>query len=170
MANSGWPSGITAWVWSERARLDAAEGDEAEARRSLETAMSAAANDPDHLNLFAPGRDSRWLARRPAWVALHLGHSQEAITMLEHNRAGADEGLPREMVWNSIELAEAWAEHGDLDNALVYLDDALDRAEESADRRGAAHVVRVRSRRLSRWGNDPRLRQFDRRIQMGGVR
>ena len=90
--------------------------------------------------------------------------------MLEHNRAGADEGLPREMVWNSIELAEAWADHGDLDSAIGHLDDALDRAEETADRRGAAHVVRLRSKRLSRWGNDPRLRQFDKRIQMGGVR
>lgn len=168
------PSGLTAWRWGERARQESVLGNEREARQYMDWALSAAARDPQRLNLFAPDKDSRWLARRPAYVALKLaGNRQggdrirladEAIRTLEANRADADARLVREIVWNSIELAEGWVVRGDLDNACEYLDDALDRAVETEDRRAVGFIRRVRST-MQTWNGDPRLRAIDSRLR-----
>lgn len=164
----GWPSGVTAWMWGEMARHESLLHREADARRHLELAFSAAERDPRRLNLFVPDKDSRWLARRPAYVALHLGHPEEAIQILEHNRADADPTLVRETIWNATELGEAWALHGDLDNACQCLTDALRRSIATEDRRGLLAIAGVR-RRIGRWADDPRLQHLDEELRVQGV-
>ena len=154
------PSGITTWKWGERARQEALLGNELAARRYLDLAMSVADRDPHRLNLFAADKDSRWLQRRPAYVALHLGHAAEAIEILECNRRGSDPTLVRETIWNSVELAEAWAIHGDLDNACGYLNDALAMAVCTEDIRAFSFIRKIRTRRLTRWEGDSRPKQW----------
>jgi hypothetical protein len=161
LLSPGAPSGITAWRWGERARQEALLGHELAARRYLDLAMSVADRDPHRLNLFAADKDSRWLQRRPAYVALHLGHAAEAIEILERNRRGSDPTLVRETIWNSVELAEAWAIHGDLGNACEYLNDALAMAVGTEDIRAFSFIRKIRTRHLTRWEGDSRLKALD---------
>lgn len=161
LLSPGAPSGITAWRWGERARQESLLGNELAARRYLDLAMSVADRDPHRLNLFAAGKDSRWLQRRPAYVALHLGHPGEAIEILERNRRGSDSTLVRETIWNSVELAEAWAAHGDLDNTCGYLNDALAMAICTEDIRAFSFIRKIRTRQLTRWEGDSRLKILD---------
>jgi tetratricopeptide (TPR) repeat protein len=161
LLNPGSPSGITAWRWGERARQESLLGNELAARRYLDLAMSAADRDPNRLNLFAADKDSRWLQRRPAYVALHLGHAAEAIEILERNRHGSDPAFVRETIWNSVELAEAWAIHGDLSNACDYLNNALAMAVSTEDIRALSSIRKIRAKRLTQWEGDSRLRTLD---------
>lgn len=161
LLSPGAPSGLTAWRWGERARQEALLGNELAAGRYLDLAMSAADRDPHRLNLFAADKDSRWLQRRPAYVALHLGHTAEAIDLLERNRNGSDPALVRETIWNSIELAEAWAVHGELDNTCEYFDDALAMAICTEDVRALSVIRKIRTRHLTRWEGNSRLKALD---------
>jgi hypothetical protein len=163
------PSGITAWRWGERARQEALVGNELAARRYLDLAISAADRDPHRLNLFAVGKDSRWLQRRPAYVALHLGHAAEAIEILERNRRGCDPSFVRETTWNSVELAEAWAIHRDLGNACEYINDALAMAVGTEDVRAFSFIRKIRTRHLTRWEGDSRLKALDDRLRSASL-
>ena len=60
----------------------------------------------------------------------------------------------RETIWNATQLGEAWALHGDLDNACQCLTDALRRSIATEDRRGLLAIAGVR-RRIGRWADDP---------------
>lgn len=164
LLNADSPSGLTAWRWGERARQEASLGHETSARRYLDLALNAAARDPERLNLFAPDKDSRWLARRPAYVALKLGHGDEAIRILEANRQNADPRLVRELIWNSIELAEAWVVEGALDNACDHLDGAIDLAVISEDCRALGFILDVRDKIAHHWPNELRLRAINERL------
>src|SRR6266511_3759377 len=96
LLNEQAPSGLTAWVWGERAMQEAELGHEPEARRYLDRALAAAAADPTELNLFAPDMAPSWLDRRPAVVALKLGRPAEALAILEGNRPRIDPRFTKE--------------------------------------------------------------------------
>lgn len=161
LLNPNSPSGITAWRWGEMARLEALLGNELGARRYLDFALSAADRDPHRLNLFAADKDSRWLQRRPAYVALHLGYADEAIEILEQNRRGSDPTFVRETIWNSVELADAWAIQGELGNAYDCINGALTMAVATEDIRAVAFIRNVRTKRLTRWQGDSRIKRLD---------
>jgi len=160
------PSGLTAWIWGERAMQEAELGHEIEAMRYLERALQVAATDPAGLNLFSPDLAASWLDRRPAVVALKLKRSDEALSILEENSRKLDPRLTREVVLNLTDQATAWAMRKEPQRACVTLVQAVQLAVSSGNRRGVDLARQVREQQLAKWRSDQHVRDLDEVIRV----
>jgi transcriptional regulator with XRE-family HTH domain/tetratricopeptide (TPR) repeat protein len=165
LLSEGAPSGLTAWVWGERAMQEAELGRSLEARRYLERALKAGAADPARLNLFAPDMPTSWLDRRPAVVALKLGQPAEALEMLEDLHSRIDPRFTRELVPNLLDRASGWVMRSEVDRACALLIEAVELAASTGNRRALGQARQLRERELSRWAREPAVRDLDEAIR-----
>jgi hypothetical protein len=165
LLNPAAPSGLIAWISGERAMQEAQLGHEVQAHRYLEATLAAAAADPSALNLFAPDMPPTWLDRRPALVALKLGRTLEALSLLEETYSRIDPRFVREVVLSLIDQATARAMRGDLEQACALLTQAVSLAASTGNLRAIGLARQARERELHRWANEPCVKELDEAIR-----
>lgn len=136
-------------------------GDESEAMRLLERGLEDEA---------LPGRPRTCLLR-PIWLGwaamsfrgsalVLLGRPREALEAL----GPIESPLPNHRPLHRTDLAAAYAQTGDLDQAARVLADAIELAIQNGHANAGRRIAGVRRRELARWTNEPVVQELDERL------
>jgi tetratricopeptide (TPR) repeat protein len=157
------PPALRSWVHGRRAEEHSDQGDDVASGRDLESAYRVLGSSSDN-NLFS-SLDSAWLDNYRGARAVKLGRSDEAIRIYEGVLQYTDPQLLWERTLALTQLATAWAQREELEQACWLLAEAAASAAANGYTTGLRLVVRVRDRQLGRWRSEPHVRALDEAIR-----
>jgi tetratricopeptide (TPR) repeat protein len=139
-------SGVLGWVYGERAVQHARLGSAAASSRDIDRLHSLRFEcRPGDFNLFSP-LESAWADQYAGACALTLGRPDEAITVYESVLSRTDTSLVWERSRAGVQLATAWVDKGELEQACALLIQTLPVIRASGNQRDLQAALRLRDR------------------------
>jgi tetratricopeptide (TPR) repeat protein len=157
------PAAARARIAAEQAQAYAVLKLRRECRQALDRARVAVdeIDETDRTGLFSDWSPSRLLVYEGT-CSLFLGDGKKAVGALSQavQHAEADEGNTNVLLAARVDLASAYAEHGELKEGCKLLGETFVRLAEMGNRRGIERAWRARER-LAHWEQERAVRELD---------